>query len=77
MLNVYNAQNTDEISFEILVISDFRKYMIGCIMRCVAIYSYTVLMSVCVLVCVCVCLSVCVHDNKKNNGSIHCNLNIL
>ena len=30
-------------------------------------------MSVRVSVCVClsVCLSVCVHDNSKNNGSIH------
>ena len=30
-------------------------------------------MSVCVSVsvCVCVCVSVCVHDNSKNNGSIH------
>ena len=25
-------------------------------------------------VCVCVCLSVCVHDNSKNNGSIHLKL---
>ena len=29
-------------------------------------------MSVCV--CVSVCLSVCVHDNSKNNGSIHLKL---
>ena len=27
--------------------------------------------SVCLSVCVCVCLCVCVHDNSKNNGSIH------
>ena len=25
-------------------------------------------------VCLCVCLSVCVHDNSKNNGSIHLKL---
>ena len=25
-------------------------------------------------VCVCVCVSDCVHDNSKNNGSIHCKL---
>ena len=25
-------------------------------------------------VCVCVCVSVCVHDNSKNNGSIHLKL---
>ena len=33
-------------------------------------------MSVCVSVCVCVCLClcVCVHDNSKNNGSIHMKL---
>ena len=34
-------------------------------------------MSSCVFVClsgVCVCLSVCVHDNSKNNGSIHLKL---
>ena len=30
--------------------------------------------SVCLCVCVCVCLSVCVHDNSKNNGSIHSKL---
>ena len=29
-------------------------------------------MSVCV--CVCVCFSVCVHDNSKNNNSIHLKL---
>ena len=29
-------------------------------------------LSVCL--CVCVCLSVCVHDNSKNNGSIHLKL---
>ena len=30
----------------------------------------------CLYVCVCVavCLSVCVHDNSKNNGSIHLKL---
>ena len=28
----------------------------------------------CVCLCVCVCLSVCVHDNSKNNGSIHLKL---
>ena len=32
-------------------------------------------LSVCLLcVCLCVCLSVCVHDNSKNNGSIHLKL---
>ena len=31
-------------------------------------------MFVCVSVCVSVCLSVCVHDNSKNNGSIHMKL---
>ena len=39
-------------------------------------------MSVCVSVCVCVgvcvclsvCLCVCVHDNSKNNGSVHLKL---
>ena len=30
--------------------------------------------SVCVSVCLSVCLSVCVHDNSKNNGSIHLKL---
>ena len=32
--------------------------------------------SVCLSLCVCVCLcvSVCVHDNSKNNGSIHLKL---
>ena len=29
---------------------------------------------VCVSVCLRVCLSVCVHDNSKNNGSIHLKL---
>ena len=28
-------------------------------------------MSVCLSVCVSVCVCVCVHDNSKNNGSIH------
>ena len=32
------------------------------------------LVCVCVSVLVCVCLSVCVHDNSKNNGSIHLKL---
>ena len=27
-----------------------------------------------IVVCVSVCLSVCVHDNSKNNGSIHLKL---
>ena len=31
-------------------------------------------MCVCVCVCVCLFLSVCVHDNSKNNGSIHLKL---
>ena len=31
-------------------------------------------LSVFLCVCVCVCLSVCVHDNSKNNGSIHLKL---
>ena len=43
---------------------------------------YRVLMAVCVCVCLCVCvcvcvsvcLYVCVHDNSKNNGSIHLKL---
>ena len=30
--------------------------------------------SVCLSWCLCVCLSVCVHDNSKNNGSIHLKL---
>ena len=30
--------------------------------------------SVCLCVSLCVCLSVCVHDNSKNNGSIHLKL---
>ena len=37
--------------------------------------SVCVCVCACVCVCVCVCLSVClcvcVHDNSKNNGSIH------
>ena len=35
-----------------------------------------VCLSVCVSVCVpvCVCVCVCVHDNSKNNGSIHLKL---
>ena len=38
--------------------------------------NYRVLMSVWVSVCVCqsFCMSVCVHDNSKNNGSIHLKL---
>ena len=28
----------------------------------------------CLSVCLCVCLTVCVHDNSKNNGSIHLKL---
>ena len=36
--------------------------------------NYRVLMCICVSVCVCVCVSVCVHDNSKNNGSIHLKL---
>ena len=31
----------------------------------------SVCVCVCLHVCVCVCVSVCVHDNSKNNGSIH------
>ena len=31
-------------------------------------------LSVCLCVCLSVCLSVCVHDNSKNNGSIHLKL---
>ena len=31
-------------------------------------------MSVCLSWCVSVCLFVCVHDNSKNNGSIHLKL---
>ena len=34
----------------------------------------SVRLCVCVCVCVCVCLSVCVHDNSKNNASIHLKL---
>ena len=36
----------------------------------------SVCLSVCLCVCVClsVCLSSCVHDNSKNNGSIHLKL---
>ena len=29
---------------------------------------------VCLFVCMCVCLSLCVHDNSKNNSSIHLKL---
>ena len=29
---------------------------------------------VCLAVCLCWCVSVCVHDNSKNNGSIHLKL---
>ena len=38
--------------------------------------SSLVLMSVCASGCVClsVCVCVCVHDNSKNNGSIHLKL---
>ena len=31
-------------------------------------------MFVCMCVCLSVCVSVCVHDNSKNNGSTHLNL---
>ena len=31
-------------------------------------------MPVCPSFCVCVCVSVCVHNNSKNNGSIHLKL---
>ena len=41
-------------------------------------YSCIVLMSICVSVClsscVHVCVCVCVHDNLKNNGSVHLKL---
>ena len=33
-----------------------------------------VCLSVCLSVLVCVCRCVCVHDNSKNNGSIHLKL---
>ena len=36
--------------------------------------SVRVCVHVCVCVAVCVCLSVCVHNNSKNNGSIHLKL---
>ena len=36
--------------------------------------SLSVCLSVCLGVCLSVCLSVCVHDNSKNNGSIHLKL---
>ena len=33
-----------------------------------------VCLGVCLSVCLSICLSVCVHDNSKNNGSIHLKL---
>ena len=42
-----------------------------CVSLCVCL---SVCVSVCLSRCLCVCLSVCVHDNSKNNGSIHLKL---
>ena len=42
----------------------------------VCLWSTNVCLCVCVCVCmcVCVCVSVCLHDNSKNNASIHLKL---
>ena len=46
-----------------------------CTFMCTIEYSCpSVCLCRCVCVCVCVCLSVCIHDNSKNNGSIHLKL---
>ena len=55
------------------------EYFVGIEYSCPSVCSFRLYVCVCVCVlcvygCVCVCLSVCVHDNSKNNGSIHLKL---
>ena len=56
-------------------LNDNLSYLHGCIIYYSCGLSTATIMysclSVCVSVCVSVCRSVCVHDNSKNNGSIH------
>ena len=54
-----------------------QRYYSCCLSTATIEYSCpSVCVSVCVCVCVCVCVyvCVCVHDNSKNNGSIHLKL---
>ena len=47
----------------------------SCVLFIVAEYSCpSVCRCVCLSVCLCVCVSVFVHDNSKNNGSMHLKL---
>ena len=46
----------------------------GCYSLFVSFVSLFDCLSVCLSVSVCVCLCVCVHDNSKNNSSIHLKL---
>ena len=57
----------------------FNMFIIRIMIACSVIIEYSCPSGfLCVCVCVCVCVSVCVcdcvHDNSKNNGSIHLKL---